>query len=166
MDIKEKLKLVLIDELNLEDVTPEDIGDEDELMDRLWQVCSKTAERAKAKDMAGRVVTLKLKTRGFQTITRRRKLAEPVQLADRIFRTCQPLLRAAVDGDMKGRKFRLIGAGISELCPPIGDAGDLLDPQAQKRGQAERASDLARAKFGADAIITGRTLRRKTKPKK
>jgi acyl carrier protein len=29
MDIKEKLKLVLIEELNLEDVTPEDIGDEE-----------------------------------------------------------------------------------------------------------------------------------------
>ena len=31
MDIKEKLKLVLIEELNLEDVTPEDIGDEEPL---------------------------------------------------------------------------------------------------------------------------------------
>jgi len=29
MDIKEKLKLVLIEELNLEDVTPEDIGDDE-----------------------------------------------------------------------------------------------------------------------------------------
>jgi acyl carrier protein len=29
MDIKEKLKQVLIEELNLEDVTPEDIGDEE-----------------------------------------------------------------------------------------------------------------------------------------
>jgi acyl carrier protein len=31
MDIKEKLKQVLIDELNLEDVTPEEIGDEEPL---------------------------------------------------------------------------------------------------------------------------------------
>jgi acyl carrier protein len=31
MDIKEKLKLVLIEELNLEDVTPEEIGDEEPL---------------------------------------------------------------------------------------------------------------------------------------
>lgn len=31
MDIKEKLKQVLIEELNLEDVTPEEIGDEDAL---------------------------------------------------------------------------------------------------------------------------------------
>ena len=31
MDIKEKLKQVIIDELNLEDVTPEEIGDEEPL---------------------------------------------------------------------------------------------------------------------------------------
>ena len=38
-----------------------DIGGETELTDKLWQVCVKTADRAKAKNMAGRVVTLKLK---------------------------------------------------------------------------------------------------------
>ena len=31
MDIKEKLKQVLIEELNLEDVTPDEIGDDDPL---------------------------------------------------------------------------------------------------------------------------------------
>ena len=142
-----------------------DIGDETELSDRLWQVCVQTADRAKAKDMAGYVVTMKLKTRDFKTLSRRRKLAEPVQLADTIFHTCLPLLQAEIRGVNAHRKFRLIGAGISELCPPVGDAGDLLDPQATKRGKAERASDIARAKFGKDAIVTGRTLRRKSKPK-
>lgn len=141
-----------------------DIGDETELEDRLWQVCVQTADRAKTKNMAGYVVTMKLKTREFKTLSRRRKLPEPVQLADTIFHTCLPLLQAEIRGVNAHRKFRLIGAGISELCPPIGDAGDLLDPKATKRGQAERASDLARAKFGKDAIVTGRTLRRKSKP--
>lgn len=137
-----------------------DIGDETELTDRLWQVCVQTADRAKAKNMAGYVVTMKLKTREFKSLSRRRKLAEPVQLADTIFHTCLPLLHAEIHGVNAHRKFRLIGAGISELCPPVGDAGDLLDPQATKRGKAERAGDLARAKFGKDAIVTGRTLRR------
>ena len=142
-----------------------DIGDETELSDRLWQVCVQTADRAKAKDMAGYVVTMKLKTHDFKTLSRRRKLAEPVQLADTIFHTCLPLLQSEIRGVNAHRKFRLIGAGISELCPPVGDAGDLLDPQATKRGKAERASDIARAKYGKDAIVTGRTLRRKSKPK-
>ncbi|PHR56984.1 MAG: DNA polymerase IV [Robiginitomaculum sp.] len=143
-----------------------DIGGEDELTDRLWQVCEKTAERAKAKNMAGYVVTMKLKTSHFQTITRRRTLPDPVQLADIIFHTCLPLLKAEIEGVKSGRKFRLIGAGISSLCKPVGDAADLLDPKAQQRRTAERASDKARAKFGNDAVMTGRTLRRKSASQK
>ena len=35
----------------------------------------------------------------------------------------------------------------------------MLDVKSAKRGAAERASDIARAKFGPDAITTGRGLR-------
>jgi DNA polymerase-4 len=137
----------------------EDISDLETLKDRLWLLCVKTSDRAKAIDIAGRVVTLKLKTRHFETLTRRRTLSQPVQLADTIFHALEPLLEKEVNG----RKFRLLGAGISDLAPPIGDSGDLLDPAAFKRGQAERASDTARSRFGKDAIITGRGLRHKMK---
>lgn len=135
----------------------DDISDIETLKDRLWLICQKSADRAKAKNLAGRVVTLKLKTKSFQTITRRRTLAQPAQLADVLFKTLEPLLEAEADG----RAFRLIGAGFSTLSAPLGDAGDLLDPQALRRGIAERASDTAREKFGKDAIMTGRALRAK-----
>lgn len=139
-----------------------DISDIEDLKDKLWQVSLKAADHAKALETAGRVVTLKLKTKQFETITRRRSLPQPVQLADVIFRTCEPLLEKEVAKYSGGRKFRLIGAGISGLSKPVGDSGDLLDPQALKRGVAERATDAARAKFGKDAIVTGRGLRLKT----
>jgi DNA polymerase-4 len=35
----------------------------------------------------------------------------------------------------------------------------LLDPNARKRGQAERAADKIRDRFGHDAILKGRALR-------
>ena len=130
----------------------EDISDLEALKDKLWQVCLKTADRSKAKNIAGTVVTLKLKSSSFESITRRRTLPQPVQLADVIFRTCLPLL----EKEATGKKFRLIGAGISGLTAPVGDSGDLLDPFAVKRGIAERASDKAREKFGKDAVMTGR----------
>lgn len=130
----------------------EDISDIETLKDKLWQVCQRTADSSKAKNLAGTVVTFKLKTAQFETITRRRTLPQPVQLADVIFRTCLPLL----EKEANGRKFRLIGAGISGLSPPVGDSGDLLDPDAVKRGVIERATDKARAKFGKDAVMTGR----------
>ena len=138
--------------VSAENTFNEDISDIDVLKDKLWQVCLKTADRSKAKNLAGTVVTFKLKTQQFETITRRRTLPQPVQLADVIFRTCLPLL----EKEANGRKFRLIGAGISGLTSPVGDSGDLLDPDAIKRGMAERASDKARAKFGKDAVMTGR----------
>lgn len=138
--------------VSAENTFNEDISDIEVLKDKLWQVCLKTADRSKAKNLAGTVVTFKLKTQQFETITRRRTLPQPVQLADVIFRTCLPLL----EKEANGRKFRLIGAGISGLTSPVGDSGDLLDPDAIKRGMAERASDKARAKFGRDAVMTGR----------
>ena len=143
----------------------EDIGNEEELTDKLWQVCVKTADRAKAKNMAGLVITLKLKSSHFKTVTRRRTLSEPAQLADTIFQTCLPSLHAELTdkatGKNKGQKFRLIGAGLSGLCAPTGDSGDLLDPKAGLRRRAERASDIARKKFGKDAVVTGRSLKKK-----
>ena len=134
-----------------------DISDIEVLKDKLWQVCLKTADRSKAKELAGRTVTLKLKAANFKTVTRRRTLAQPVQLADTIFRALEPLL----EKEANGTAYRLIGAGISGLSKPVGDMGDMLDPMAAKRGIAERATDIARARFGPNAVMTGRTLRRK-----
>ena len=133
-----------------------DISDLEQLKDKLWQVCLKTADRSKAKNLAGRTVTLKLKTAQFKSISRRRTLQQPVQLADVIFSELEPLLEAEVDGF---KSYRLIGAGISGLSAPVGDVADMLDLKSAKRGAAERASDIARAKFGSDAVTTGRGLR-------
>lgn len=137
----------------------DDISDPEALMDRLWMLCVKTADRSKATELAGRVVTLKLKTRQFETITRRRTLSQPIQLADAIYHALEPLLIK----EANGRKFRLLGAGIADLSPPVGDSGNLLDPGSVKRGLAERASDTARAKFGKDAIVKGREFRARRK---
>ena len=133
-----------------------DIADLEHLKDKLWQVCLKTADRSKAKNLAGRTVTLKLKSSRFKSITRRRTLPQPVQLADVIFSTLEPLLESEADGV---KSYRLIGAGISGLSEPVGDVADMLDEKSAKRGAAERASDIARAKFGSDAVTTGRGLR-------
>lgn len=141
--------------ISAETTFSDNISNLEALKDKLWQVCLKTADRSKAKDLAGSVVTLKLKTANFKSITRRRTLSQPIQLADALFHALEPLL----ESEVKGGAYRLIGAGISALSPPIGDAADLLDMKAAKRGKAERASDIARAKFGADAVLTGRGLR-------
>ena len=135
----------------------EDISDPDLLDGHLWRLAEQASDRAKAKDLAGRTVTLKLKKGDFQTVTRRQTLPDPTQLADRIYRTARDML------DRSGLKgpFRLIGTGITDLCPGSGadSSPDLLDPDARTRAKAEAAADAIRARFGKDAIIKGRALR-------
>ncbi|MGP1274413.1 MAG: DNA polymerase IV [Caulobacterales bacterium] len=133
----------------------DDVGRHDVLEKRLWPLCVKVADRMKAQGIAGRVVTLKLKTASFRSLTRRRTLTQPAQLADTLFRAGRDLLRAEAEGPL----YRLIGIGFSDLEPASGDARDLLDPDGLKRAAAERAMDKARARFGPAAVIKGRSLK-------
>ncbi len=135
----------------------EDTSDADLLDGHLWRLAEQVADRAKAKRLAGRTVTLKLKRKDFQLVTRRHALTDPTQLGDRIYRAARDLFdHAGTCGP-----FRLIGVGISDLAPEdqADLSQDLLDPQARRRAAAERATDAIRAKFGAEAIIKGRALR-------
>jgi DNA polymerase-4 len=135
----------------------EDTADIDILDGHLWRMAEKVSARAKATSKAGRVVTLKLKTSDFKLVSKRQSLHHPTQMADTIYRTARGLFDQ-VSG--KG-PFRLLGVGMSEIGPD-GDAdreGDLLDPNADKRADAERATDKIREKFGKSAIIKGRALR-------
>lgn len=135
----------------------EDTSDPDILDGHLWRMCEKVADRAKAKGTAGRVVVLKLKRSDFSLITRRTSLSDPTQIADRIYR----IARGLFDQLDRQTAYRLLGVGLSDLvAEDLADrGGDLLDPQAETRAAAERASDAIREKFGEEAILKGRALR-------
>lgn len=135
----------------------DDTADPDILDGHLWRLAEQVSDRSKARGLAGRTVTLKLKRADFAQITRRHALAEPTQSADRLYREARALFDAA---GARG-PFRLIGVGLADLAP-AGAADltqDLLDPGAARRMAAERATDAIRARFGRDAIIKGRSLR-------
>ena len=135
----------------------QDTSDRDLLDGNLWRMCEKVSDRAKAKGLAGRIATLKLKTSTHKSITKRTTLRDATQLADTLYRA----LRYLFEPLDPSTAYRLIGAGLSDLC----DASeaersyDLLDPHAKQRGAAERATDEVRKKFGNDAILKGRALR-------
>ena len=136
----------------------EDLSDAAALEARLWPLCETVSRRMKAAGLAGRTLTLKLKTAGFRTRTRRRTGA-PTQLAEDMYRAALPMLA----GECDGIAFRLIGIGLSDLSPAgdaAGDsAADLLDSDARKRAAAEHAIDAVRDKLGREAIAKGRSLR-------
>ncbi|PVA10545.1 DNA polymerase IV [Pelagivirga sediminicola] len=135
----------------------EDTGDPDILDGHIWRLAEKVSDRAKARQLAGRVITLKLKRANHSSLTRRQSLRDASQMADTIYRTA----RALMDGAAGEAPFRLIGVGLSDLVPESAAdlSGDLLDPGAARRGEAERASDAIRRRFGEGAILKGRALR-------
>ncbi len=135
----------------------EDIKEIAALEDQLWPLCEKVAMRCRADDVAGRTLTLKLRDKTFKTITRRRQIGEPTLLASRIFETARALLHADADGKTA---YRLIGVGLADFSDAAtADKGDLMDSRTPKLAAAENAIAKARAKFGKDAVKTGRGLR-------
>ncbi|WP_044008288.1 DNA polymerase IV [Leisingera methylohalidivorans] len=135
----------------------EDTASTETLDGHLWRLAEQVSDRAKARELAGRVVTLKLKRANHSALTRRVTLHSATQIADRIYRTARNLLDQVGDEG----PYRLLGCGISDLVPEsqADDTGDLLDPQAGKRADAERATDAIRKRFGESAILKGRALR-------
>lgn len=143
--------------ISAETTFDEDTGDPEILDGHLWRLAERVADRAKAKDLAGRTVTLKLKRADFTLVSRRHSLPDATQTADRLYREARRLFDATRDPG----PFRLIGVGLADITPAeeADRMSDLLDPGAAKRRAAERATDAIRARFGAEAIIKGRSLR-------
>ena len=133
----------------------DDISRYEDLVPILRRLSEKVSTRLKKHSIAGQTVVLKLKTADFKIRTRNRRLEDPTQLADRIFRTGLSLLDKEVDG----AKFRLIGIGVTDLGDPVrADPPDLVDRQAGRRAAAEAAMDKLRDKFGKQAVETGYTF--------
>ena len=134
-----------------------DTSDPEILDGHIWRLAEQVSDRAKAKSLAGRVVTLKLKRADHTSLTRRLALHGSTQMADVVYRTAKNLFDQVGDQG----PYRLIGCGLSHLMDAEGAelAPDLLDPSAGKRSAAERATDKIRERFGPDAIKKGRSLR-------
>ena len=122
----------------------------------LWRLCEKVSSRAKSKGLAGSVVILKLKSSNHKLITRRLTLRDPTHLADILFRSTYPLMKASISNG----PFRLVGVGLTGLCfaSEAEREPELLDNGALKRIKVERVTDEIREKYGDEAVIKGRSL--------
>ena len=119
----------------------------------LWQLAETVARRMKKAGIAGKGVTLKLKTADFRMITRSRRLKSATQSAEELFQAAEPLLVRETDG----RVFRLIGIGVHDLVETgQGVQGELFGGVGSTEGRVEKALDAVREKFGSDAIVKGR----------
>lgn len=144
--------------LSAETTFETDVATEKDLVPILYALCEKVAGRLKHAELAGRSVTLKLKTADFELRTRTRSGLAPTQLPGRLFAPAHDLLAAEIDGT----RFRLIGIAAGDLCPAAdADLGDLVDTKVQRDKAEDRAIDAIRAKYGQGAIVKGIALRKR-----
>ena len=137
----------------------QDLSSSSELDDRLYAMCQKVSSRAKAKNYAGAVVTLKLKTAQFKTKTRRRTLGVATNLSEVLFAEGQALLREELRANPRAQ-YRLIGIGLSELVVAEDAKLDLAYPaEHEKLERKEDALAALRDKFGGSVIGTMRDRR-------
>jgi DNA polymerase-4 len=142
--------------ISAETTFEDDLTHIEDLEDRLWYACEKVGARLRADGAAGRVVILKLKTPDFRLITRRKTLAQPIQTSRGLFAAARELLRI----EAKGGAYRLIGAGLSDLTEAADAPSDLFAGPETRTRKAEGAIDKLRARFGKEAVVSGRALRK------
>jgi DNA polymerase-4 len=133
----------------------DDLSKFEELEPILWRLAQKVSRRAKQSGVAGRTITLKLKTSGFQTRSRNISQQQPTNLAHHIFDAARGLLQP----ECKGEAFRLIGVGISKLVEGHEEESSGFDTHDLALTKAERAIDKIREKFGQEAVERGLALR-------
>jgi DNA polymerase IV len=133
-----------------------DESDDAALARTLWTLCEEVAARLKAAGLAAGTATLKLKTSDFRIRTRSRKLADPTQLADTLFRTARRLLAGEADGTTR---FRLIGIGADALVgADRADRPTLFDREDGRPRRLEQALDAIKTRHGGEVVRIGRAV--------
>ncbi|MES9957145.1 MAG: DNA polymerase IV [Sedimenticola sp.] len=133
----------------------EDVTDLRQLRERLRQLASEVGRTARHEGLSGHVVTLKIRFAGFETHTRQRRLAEPLDIDGEIFRVAWQLFE---ESGFFGKPVRLIGVGISGWegdDQPVMD--DLFSPRKNREKEKRLYSTLDEVadKFGKNKLTFG-----------
>ncbi len=133
-----------------------DTGDEALVKRTLSWLSEKTCFRLRRLGRRARTVTLKLRYKGFETLTRARTVAATCE-DTAVTRTALDLLAANWDRD---RKVRLIGVSLSKFEEGSGEQADWLFPgmgDGRKEALA-RAADVVKRRFGARKVQRASSL--------
>lgn len=139
----------------------QDVADPKIVEQTLWRIAEGVSADMRRMELKGQVLTLKIRLEGFETFTRQRKLPEYTNDAETMRAIALELFR---NFDCKGKKVRLIGAGMSHLNNTGG--GEQLSLFQSNTGQQrrDRVADLLetlRDKHGEEAATRASLLEKK-----
>jgi len=131
-----------------------DLTEEHDLKRELLVLAEEVGRRLRREGLAGRTVTLKIRTNDFKQITRSQTFAEPTCDARRIHRASIALLAKR---STPHKPIRLLGISLSNLCPASGGPCQQnlfasTSGQGQDRRTLNRALDAIAEKFGPCGI--------------
>lgn len=138
-----------------------DVSDPAELDRVLLLLTARMAAQLRDEGIVAGAVVLKLRHGDFHTVTRRRTLAAPSALDEELIAMARRLLAPAfAEARTRGQGIRLLGVAATSITPA--EAPDLFEPEERVRQrEVTRAVDAVRAKFGFDAMRSGRLVRPK-----
>jgi DNA polymerase IV len=133
----------------------EDNDDVTVLESMLSHLSQKACKRLREAGLSARTLTLTIRYAGFDTYTRSKTPAEPLQFDADAFRQFLALFREHRNPQ---RKIRLLGVAFSGLTHENAQL-DLLDPQRQgKLKKLSKAADALRDRFGFGKVQFGGSL--------
>lgn len=127
------------------------------LQKTLQTLSESVGKRLREAHMAGMTVCIKIRWADFTTISRQITTHTPIQQDKQIFELAHQLLIANWQA---GQPIRLIGVGISGLCPPVIQL-DLWDKTDEKQSHLQSALDALRDRYGRQIIQTANKIKKK-----
>jgi DNA polymerase IV len=132
-----------------------DVSDPVKLKETLRVQAAQVAFRLRKNEICGSTIRIKLRWSDFTTLTRQVTMEEPVDQDGVIYSAVEELFNGVWKA---GNKVRLIGVGASGLVARPKQLS-LWDTSSEKERRLLEAVDELREKFGAKAILPGRTVK-------
>jgi DNA polymerase-4 len=136
----------------------------------LHRLADRIAARLRAKSLAGRTITVRVRFADLRSVTRSRTLAAPISATRALAEISEDLVRRVLADHRNERTISLLAISVSHLeVPaivqlelPLGLADERRRPgtkQGLARSRADRAIDAIRKRFGAQAVNYGSASR-------
>jgi DNA polymerase IV len=145
---------------------PRDLTDADEIEARLLALAGETAASLRAEGLRARTVTVRLRYSDFTDRSASRTVPDPLESDRAVFRVARELLREL--RQRRGGGVRLLGVGVSKLTAPDEEEPRLFESpggaDTDRDRRVSEAADRLRTRFGKEAILPARIVRRRDPP--
>jgi DNA polymerase IV len=145
--------------MSREETFPVDLTEDPDLQTQLLALAVRLGADLRREGLRARTITVKLRDSDFRTRQASKTVDEGVETDRAIYEMARSLLSRLRQDRRTGA--RLLGIGVTKLAAPAPTQAAMFDEagiESDRDRRLARAADVARAKFGRDAVRPGRLL--------